>query len=131
MRHVIIVAVLAFVAVVARLAGANDLTGSGEWRSLRGESIRGRWSARLSSSGEGLSGTFVLDGSNVLRAGEVEGTLSGGKIVLGIVAEGQHVASFAGTMSEEGSVSGEWEFEALGDSGVWEGAMRAQVGAEQ
>jgi hypothetical protein len=127
MTKILTLSVLALITLLLNSSVAADLSGGGEWRSLRGESIRGTWSASLVRSGDGLRGTFDLDGSNVFRRGEVEGSISGEDVVLGIVAEGQEVASFTGRLGEGGTVSGEWECEALGDSGVWEGSLRPGV----
>jgi hypothetical protein len=102
-----------------------DISGSGLWRSQGADSIRGTWSATLKRTGDVVRGTFEIDGSNVFRRGAVEGTISNGQLVIGIVAEGEHVASFTGTLSKDGAVTGEWESEALADGGVWDGTLRA------
>lgn len=107
-------------------AKGADMSGSGLWRSQGADSIRGTWSATLNRTGDVVRGTFEINGSNVFRRGAVEGTISSGQVVIGIVAEGERVASFTGTLSEDGAVTGEWESEALADGGVWEGTLRAR-----
>ncbi len=109
-------------ASIAGVAAADELFGKGDWQSLSGESIRGTWSTKLTRKGDGLTGTFSLQGSNTFRGGQVEGTFNGSQIVLGVVTEAGKVASFSGKV-EDGAVKGEWESSAVNDSGVWTGSF--------
>lgn len=106
---------------VGRIEGA--LSGEGTWESLNARAIKGRWVASLSAQGKEVRGTLSLTGSNVLSGAEVVGTVSDGRIVLGVVVDGATGATFAGRL-DDGRVAGEWTFPALKDEGVWEGEMK-------
>ena len=101
---------------------AESLTGAGEWQSLRGDAIKGTWSATLTRDGEALSGTFDLKGSNVLDGGAVTGSMDSSRVVLGLAEDSPSRITFTGKV-EGDAVSGEWEYPFLGDHGVWYGSL--------
>lgn len=114
------------VLVVAAPVLGESLVGQGEWRSTQGgDYIRGTWAAELSRSGERVEGTMSLTGSNVLLSGTVDGEVrKGGEVVLGIAADGERAATFRGRLEGE-QIAGEWEFEAVKDTGTWKGTLRS------
>lgn len=104
-------------------AHAGEWRGDGEWQSMSGDAIKGRWQATLYQSGDEVSGTITLTGSPLFKdAATVSGTLSGGALILGVVQDGQKVASFGGELND-GRVSGEWESATAVDNGVWVGGL--------
>jgi len=117
-------AVAALVGSMSGAAGAADLTGRGEWRSLSGEGIGGTWTVALTRSGESVEGELTLEGSNVFRGGTVRGTVDGTDIVLGVLSEQGKTASFAGQL-DGGEVKGEWTAALVDDHGVWFGRLGA------
>lgn len=101
---------------------ADELTGKGEWQSLSGKSIKGTWSVKLSQAGGSVQGNLDLTGSNVFSGGDVTGTVDASSIVLGVMVDGQKQAVFSGKL-DGGSISGEWECDAIADHGVWYGSL--------
>lgn len=116
-RLVLIVGLLS-----AGTASAQDLVGRGRWQSTNAGGVKGSWAAKLTRTEAGVRGTLSIVGSNVFAGGDVEGTISGGQLILGVFQEAAKVASFAGKM-DAGKVSGEWEAPVVSDSGVWEGCL--------
>lgn len=100
-----------------------DLAGKGEWQSLS-SAAKGSWSVRLLRSGDEVKGTFDLDGSNVISGGTVTGALTPDGITLGVVADGDVRASFAGKLEGE-AIAGEWSLQSphFRDEGVWSGVL--------
>jgi hypothetical protein len=105
-----------------RVATAQPLTGVGEWQSLKGDAIKGTWTAALTRSGEVLNGTFELKGSNVVVGGPVTGSIDNSSVVLGLAQEGTKRITFSARL-EGDAVSGEWEYPSLQDHGVWFGSL--------
>jgi hypothetical protein len=108
--------------VVPRGASADALAGKGEWQSSSGATMRGAWSVTLAQSGTSLEGDITLSGSPFFTGGEVTGTLDGDEVMLGVLTDGQYQATFGGKLVE-GKISGEWDFPAIGDRGVWSGTL--------
>lgn len=119
-RAIVILGMLVMASIV--WAADRKLSGSGEWQSLNGEAIRGKWTVTLSQSGDRLDGELTLSGSNVFSGGAVAGTIDGSSIMLGVLAEGNKVASFSGKLDGE-TISGEWEAGLIKDHGVWFGTL--------
>jgi len=98
------------------------MTGKGEWHSLSGDAIRGKWTTNLTNNDGAISGTIELSGSNVFASAPVSGKLDGSNIVLGFVIGDGDDAEFTGLVTE-GAVAGEWSCSSLGDQGVWTGRL--------
>jgi hypothetical protein len=105
-------------------ATVRQLTGKGEWQSLSGDSINGTWAVTLVPRGHRIEGNLDLAGSNVFSGGAVSGTIDGSNVVLGVMADGTNQATFSGKL-QGGSISGEWQSDAVHDSGVWSGTLSA------
>lgn len=105
-------------------ATVRQLTGKGEWQSLSGDSINGTWAVTLAPRGHRVEGNLDLTGSNVFSGGAVNGTIDGSNVVLGVMADGANQATFSGKL-QDGSISGEWQSDAVHDSGVWSGTLSA------
>lgn len=104
--------------IIPTAALAQRLVASGKWEV---GDIRGRWTARLTLDGESISGSMDMKGGPVPRA-EVAGSLSLGRLDLGLIRDGVEIASFEGAMSAHGAegivemadgARGRW-------SGTWE-----------
>lgn len=119
----VVIAIVGMLAL-ASISGAAErqLSGSGEWQSLTGEAIGGKWTVSLSQHGSAIAGELTLSGSNVFSGGNVRGTIDGSSIVLGVLAEGNKVASFSGKL-DGATLSGEWEAALIQDHGVWFGTL--------
>lgn len=85
------------------------------------------WKIALTRSLDEVSGNISLDGSNVLWGGAVQGTMDSSGIVLGIMAGDALQATFKGSL-EGNQVRGEWECDAIQDSGVWFGTLTDGAG---
>ncbi len=103
-------------------AMAQELRGSGEWQSDDGESMKGSWQLKLNQAGDQLSGTIELDGSNVLRSADVQGTIRDNEVTIGVVKEGMRAVAFTGRRDGK-SIAGEWSFSGTEASGVWFGQL--------
>ena len=107
----------------ATRAAAEQLVGKGEWASGRSsDAIRGTWTADLQRDGGSIAGTLTLTGSNLVDRADVSGTIDERQIVLGVTAKGTTQASFTGQL-RGGSISGEWDFPAARNEGVWYGTL--------
>jgi hypothetical protein len=104
-------------------APADLVSGNGEWQSNSGVAMRGTWTVALERSGSGLNGTLSMTGSLLFSGAKVTGTLDGDQIILGAVTDGEYQVTFNGRLTEE-KVAGEWQSDALGDSGSWSGTLR-------
>lgn len=125
MRRRAIVAMALAAALAGRgLAAEGPLNGSGEWQSLKGEGIAGKWTVSLNRSGDQVDGELTLSGSNVFTGGTVSGTVDGKQIVLGVMSQGNKVASFAGALDGD-TIKGEWDAALIQDHGVWFGTFGA------
>ena len=110
------------VSLLAMPVSAQQLTGTGEWRSLSSDAIKGTWTAALEREGREVSGTLKLTGSNVFAGGAVSGDIDTSSIVLGVMVEEAKQATFSGKLEGE-RISGEWESPVVGDHGVWTGTL--------
>jgi hypothetical protein len=72
-----------------------------------------------------MEGSIALTGSPLFLGGEVSGTIEGEDVVLGVLTEGDHRATFRGTLRDQ-KVEGEWECPAIGDRGVWSGTLQSE-----
>jgi hypothetical protein len=99
------------------------VTGNGEWESRSSVVIRGTWTVALERTGDDLKGTLTLTGSPLFAHADIAGTLEGDHVMFGTVLEGTNEVSFGGTVTD-GRVIGEWDCEAVGDSGSWSGVLR-------
>jgi hypothetical protein len=90
---------------------------------MRAIVLRGAWDVSLTEVNGEVKGQIALKGSNVLTGGTVQGKVDGSNIVLGVMSAGTIQATFTGVLRGN-VVSGEWESDALGDNGVWQGTMR-------
>jgi hypothetical protein len=106
----------------SRASEVGQLTGRGEWQSLRAEGVRGTWSVVLTRSADVLDGSINITGSNVFRDAGVTGTIDAGNIVLGVTVQGSRQATFSGRMQGD-QISGEWEAPGVVDGGVWYGML--------
>jgi hypothetical protein len=114
--------IVAAILSVAGAAAAEELVGTGEWQSLKGDGIGGTWAAELVRSGDEVQGQLTLEGSNVFTGGAVSGGIDGSSVVLGVLAEGNKVAIFSGKL-EGAEVKGKWEAALVADQGVWFGKL--------
>ena len=105
-------------------AETTALAGRGEWHSLGGDRIHGTWGVSLVRDGSQVSGNLSLSGSNVFTGGRVSGTISGSKLVFGVLSEDEKLATFAATLNPDGAISGEWQSETVKDKGVWYGTLK-------
>jgi len=111
---------------LAGVANADSLSMGGSWKSERSKAIQGRWSATFQETAEGvLRGSVTLTGSNVVEAGQVQGTLSNGRLMFGVLAGDDVVASFDGELVD-GKIRGTWTSGPLNDSGLWEGSIASE-----
>jgi len=116
------------VLLLARAAGGEAaLSGSGEWQSLKSESIGGKWTVSLTQTGERVDGELTLSGSNVFTGGKVSGTIDGASIVLGVMTEAGKSAAFTGKL-DGATLRGEWEAALVEDHGVWFGSLGGSGG---
>lgn len=124
-------AVLALVlSLSASRTAAEQLIGKGEWASGRsGDAIRGTWTVELQRDDGRIVGTLTLTGSNLIDRADVSGTIDDRQIVLGVGAKGPTQASFTGLLHGE-SISGEWDFPAAQDEGVWYGTLATPIGPQ-
>jgi hypothetical protein len=104
-------------------APADLVAGNGEWQSNSGVAMRGTWTVALERAGSELSGTISMTGSLLFSGAKVTGTLDGDQIMLGAVTDGEYRMTFSGRVTEE-KITGEWQCDALGDSGTWSGTLR-------
>jgi len=102
---------------------ADMVLGNGEWQSQSGAAMRGTWSITLERSGDELKGKIALTGSMLFSGGDVTGTWDDNQVVLGTLADGEHQATFSGTLVDE-KISGEWHCPPINDSGAWSGTLR-------
>jgi len=125
-QSMILVSVLLLAGVAG---GAPALSGRGEWQSVRGDGIGGKWTVTLTRSGEQVEGELTLSGSNVFTGGKVSGTIDGASLVLGVMSEAGKTASFSGKLDGE-RIAGEWEAAPVDDHGVWFGTLGGRTGAD-
>jgi hypothetical protein len=121
-RSLVVTMMLAFLGALASASQAQQLVGQGEWRSLSGESLAGKWSVTLQRAGDRLDGSIGMTGSNLLSSAQVNGTIDGQHVMLGVMSDGAVLATFSGKLSGE-SVSGEWQSPVVKDEGVWYGIL--------
>lgn len=122
---VIAAAMVSLASFLPQTVAAQPMTGVGEWHSLKGDAIKGIWTAALTRSGEVLTGTFELKGSNVVVGGAVTGSIDNSRVVLGLAQEGAKRITFTGKLDSD-AVSGEWEYPSLQDHGVWFGSLSSR-----
>ncbi len=108
----------------AALAAEAPLSGSGEWQSVKGDGIGGKWTVALTRSGGRVAGTLTLTGSNVFTGGTVSGTVDDKQVVLGVLSEAGKAATFTGALDGD-TLKGEWEAALVDDHGVWVGTLGA------
>jgi hypothetical protein len=111
-------------AFLATPAVAEVLSAQGEWHSVSSDLLGGTWTATLTRDGSHLQGTLQLNGSNVFTGGDVTGDISASSIVLGIMGDAVQKATFSAQLVGD-SLQGEWECDAVHDSGVWYGTLSA------
>jgi hypothetical protein len=108
--------------VFAAVGGAQELRGQGQWQSLSGDEIKGKWQTMLVRHGDAVAGTISLTGSSAFKQAAVSGSITPQSIVLGTVQQDEKAASFSATL-DGNKINGEWESTVVGDHGVWSGTL--------
>lgn len=123
MKVIALAIVSASLVLMGTRATADLVAGNGEWQSNSGVAMRGTWTVALERSGSDLTGTISMTGSLLFSGAKITGTLDGDEIMLGAVTDGDYQVTFSGRLTE-GKITGEWQCDALGDSGSWSGTLR-------
>ena len=111
--------------VRAGLVQAQNLSGSGSWRSSVTDDKEGTWQLTATKSDSGLSGSLTATGTSDFAQGSIFGAVGdNGDIHFGIVYDNSEQAVFTGTVT--GAVASGTYTTSHGDSGTWTGGVGPQ-----
>jgi hypothetical protein len=100
---------------------ARQVRGGGGWRTdgwVPSEAVE-RWDIDVTRRDDTLEGVVTLEGSRLMRRGQLSGVLDGRRVHGSITdAAGNHVASFVGALAPGGGFAGTYQ-DRTGEVGRW------------